>query len=143
MYSSTDPENIDWELEAPDQIGFAVVSALAYKPSNNKLLVGTHGNGMYEGTISNTLSVEEFDTISDTAIIAWPVPAENELNITIGNAFENDQFNYELFNISGQRVLNGTLDESNTINVLNLAQGNYILLLNAPSIEKAIVINKI
>ena len=94
LYSSTDPTSIDWQIESPDQIGFAVVSALAYKTSNNKLLVGTHGNGMYEATLEAVIAPEEPEPIT-TELFAWPVPAEDRLNIVIGNAFEDDQFDYE------------------------------------------------
>ncbi len=48
LYSSTDPINIDWALQSPDQIGLAVISSLVYRPSDGILLIGTHGNGMYQ-----------------------------------------------------------------------------------------------
>ena len=38
LYSNSDPENDDWDIEGPDTIGLAVVSSLVYRPSDNKLL---------------------------------------------------------------------------------------------------------
>ena len=48
LYSSTNPVTTDWELESPNEVALAVVSSLVYRPDDAVLLIGTHGNGMYE-----------------------------------------------------------------------------------------------
>ncbi|WP_108804620.1 T9SS type A sorting domain-containing protein [Aquimarina sp. Aq107] len=142
LYSSTDPVNEDWEIEAPNQIGFAVVSALAYKPSNNKLLIGTHGNGMYEATIeASTLSVDDTDPL-DSSILAWPNPANNVLNVVVENSLLENRLDYKVFSINGKQLKDGVLNNDKQINVSDLAQGNYILQLNSASEQKAIVFIK-
>ncbi|WP_299246947.1 T9SS type A sorting domain-containing protein [uncultured Aquimarina sp.] len=142
LYSSTDPVNQDWEIQAPNQIGFALVSALAYKPSNNKLLIGTHGNGMYEATIQSTLSVDEFDTSESSSFVAWPIPAEDVVNIVLEDSFVEGDLDYSIFSIDGKKVKNGILNNNKQVNVNDLAQGNYILQLNSASQKKAIIFNK-
>ncbi|HBD25825.1 T9SS sorting signal type C domain-containing protein [Flavobacterium sp.] len=52
LFSTTDPLTTDWTREAPNEIGFALVSSLVYRPADYKLLIGTHGNGMYELTLT-------------------------------------------------------------------------------------------
>ncbi|WP_299259197.1 T9SS type A sorting domain-containing protein [uncultured Aquimarina sp.] len=142
LYSSTDPVNEDWEIQAPNQIGFALVSALAYKPSNNKLLIGTHGNGMYEATIQSTLSVEEFDTAESSSFVAWPIPANDIINIVLEDSFVEGDLDYKVFSINGKEVKNGILNNNKQVNVNDLAQGNYILQLNSASKKKAVIFSK-
>ncbi len=141
LYSSLDPVNQDWSIEAPDQIGFAVVSALAYRPADNKLLVGTHGNGMYEGTVAPTLSVEEFDA-SDASFVAWPIPTNDIINIVIEDSFVEGDLDYAVYSIDGKKVKSGELNSDKQVNVSNLTQGNYILQLSSASKKKAIMFNK-
>jgi hypothetical protein len=47
LYTSPDPTTTDWTRVGNTTIGMALVSRLMYRPSDNKLLVGTHGNGMF------------------------------------------------------------------------------------------------
>lgn len=49
LYMTTTPAGAGtvWAQEGPSDIGNAVVSSLALRPSDNKLLVGTHGYGMW------------------------------------------------------------------------------------------------
>ncbi|WP_299181900.1 T9SS type A sorting domain-containing protein [uncultured Aquimarina sp.] len=142
LYSSTDPVNEDWEIEAPNQIGFAVVSAMAYRPADNKLLIGTHGNGMYEATLeTSTLSVDDTDLL-DSNILAWPNPANNVLNVVVENSLLENRLDYKVFSINGKQLKDGVLNNDKQINVSDLAQGNYILQLNSASEQKAIVFIK-
>ena len=49
LYMTTTPAGAGtvWSQEGPSDMGNAVVSSLALRPSDNKLLVGTHGYGMW------------------------------------------------------------------------------------------------
>lgn len=126
LYSSTDPTSVDWVREAPNQIGFALVSDLKYRPSDNKLLIGTHGNGMYEATISSILGVDDFNNIS-SLIKLYPNPAQKDLNVKLPQA-DGAQINYIISNLSGQTISKGKLDKE-TIDVSQLTTGMYFLQL--------------
>ena len=126
LYSTPDPVNVDWAREAPSQIGFAVVSDLKYRPTDNKLLIGTHGNGMFEATISSTLGVEDFNNIS-SLIKLYPNPVQNELNVKLPQA-EGIQINYTISNLLGQTISKGTL-KNDKIDVSQISKGMYILQL--------------
>jgi len=126
LYSSPDPTTTDWVREAPSQIGFALVSSLKYRPGDHKLLIGTHGNGMYEATISSVLGLEDFDNISD-AIKLYPNPVKNSLNVKLPQA-DGLRISYTISNVSGQTITKGVLD-TESIDVSQLAQGMYFLQL--------------
>ena len=141
LYSSTDPVNEDWTIEAPDQIGFAVVSSLAYRPADHQLLVGTHGNGMYMGTVAPTLSVDEFDT-SDSSFVAYPIPASTEINIVVEESFVSGDLKYQVVDLNGRVVRKGTLPDNKKVNVDGLRTGAYVLKLDSRQRSKAITFIK-
>jgi len=124
LYSSPNPATTDWVREAPTQIGFALVSSLKYRPSDHKLLIGTHGNGMYEATISSVLGLEDFNNISD-AIKLYPNPVRNSLNVKLPQA-DGLRISYMVSSISGQTIATGILDKE-SIDVSQLSQGMYFL----------------
>jgi hypothetical protein len=126
LYSSSDPVNIDWVREAPNEIGFAVVSDLKYRPSDNKLLIGTHGNGMYEATISSTLGVDDFENISGLMKL-YPNPVQNDLNVRLPQT-NGAEISYLIYNLSGQIISMGKLG-TESVNVSQLTSGMYILQL--------------
>ncbi|MDH7446304.1 T9SS type A sorting domain-containing protein [Aquimarina sp. 2201CG14-23] len=141
LYSSTDPVNQDWSIEAPNQIGFALVSALAYRPADNKLLVGTHGNGMYEGTVAATLSVEEFDA-SESSFVAWPIPANDVINVVVDDAFVAGDLDFSVYDLKGSLIKKGELSSEKQIGVDDLAKGSYILQLSSNARDKSILFTK-
>lgn len=124
LYSTTDPTTTDWVREAANQIGFAVVSSLVYRPSDNKLLIGTHGNGIYEATITNSvLNTNELSDVSDQ-INLFPNPAVDNIEITLNN--DNLKGTYSIFNMLGQKILQGELD-NHPIPIQNLLAGKYLI----------------
>ncbi len=125
LYSNSDPTTDDWVREAPDQIGFALVSSLVYRPSDNHLLIGTHGNGMYEATLTGALSVNAFE-ISD-AISLYPNPTVDELHIKLQDNFVLNK-NCTIKNNLGQTVLKGQL-QNNSLKVTSLQSGMYFIQL--------------
>lgn len=52
LYSTTDPTTTDWVRQGANEIGYALVSSLAYRHADGTLLIGTHGNGMYQSKIT-------------------------------------------------------------------------------------------
>lgn len=77
------PGTPGWTQEGPSDIGNAVVSSMSFRPSDGKLLVGTHGSGMYYSMLSLfPLPVEltEFKgTLQNnkTALLQWTTASEN------------------------------------------------------------------
>lgn len=133
LYSSSNPENIDWELEGPNTIGLAVVSSLVYRPSDNKLLIGTHGNGMFETNIQGVLSTKRAINATVADISFYPNPAINTLNIK-STLDLNDTTNYTIVNLLGKTVGKGIVKNA-SIDVSNLNTGAYIVNLSGSSVQ--------
>lgn len=127
LYSSSDPANEDWVIEGPNDIGLAVVSQLVYRPSDRKLLVGTHGNGMYETTVEATLSNE--DLASNTVDVSvFPNPVDTELNLSIRNTNAQSDIQYVISDIQGKQWMRGRMSNQK-IAVPSLQSGIYLLQL--------------
>ena len=141
LYSSTNPINQDWVLEAPETIGFAVVSGLVYRPSDNKLLVGTHGNGMFETTVGSTLSTDDFVN-NKVQMVMYPNPTIFELKFASNQIALSNSTKYVISDIRGSQVDKGFLKEK-TINVSRLKKGVYFVQLseNKKLISKKFVKN--
>lgn len=128
LYSSSDPETKNWQLEGANSIGLAVVSSLVYRPSDNKLLIGTHGNGMFETTVQGTLSDDDFRV--NNTITSYPNPARNELFITSTIVDLNLELNYSILDINGKTVKRGKFNQGK-ISVSDINPGVYILNVNS------------
>ncbi len=123
LYSTSDPTSVDWTREAPTQIGYAVVSAMAYRPADNQLLIGTHGNGMFMATITSSLGVND-NELTD-AMKVFPNPTSKLLNIELAASLGKD-ISFNIYNVTGQLILNGRL-KNNQINVSHLQSGLYFI----------------
>ncbi|MBT8310710.1 MAG: T9SS type A sorting domain-containing protein, partial [Flavobacteriaceae bacterium] len=126
LYANTDPLNNNWTIEAPNQIGFALISSLRYRPSDNKLLIGTHGNGMFMATVNETLSVESVD--GKGILKLYPNPASTVINFNLESAI--DRANYAIYDLMGRSVQKGVLSVTESrINVEGLNSGVYLVEL--------------
>ena len=128
LYSSTDPTSIDWEIEGAENIGLALVSSLVYRPSDNKLLIGTHGNGMFETTVEGTLSTSDYNS-DKIELSFYPNPTKKELNLQSNSLDLSKNLIYSISDITGKVVKKGTV-ENKKINVENLNSGVYLVNLN-------------
>lgn len=136
LYSSTDPTSEDWEMEGPSTIGLSVVSGLVYRPADNKLLIGTHGNGMFETTVEGTLSSKDFKKI-ELEVSVYPNPAQLELNITSKTLNLNNTIEYTIFDISGKKMVQGKASNKK-INIESLNPGIYLVNLTVDSKKQSI-----
>ena len=127
LYSNSDPVNDNWVLEGPNTIGLAVVSSLAYRPSDNKLLIGTHGNGMFDTTIQGTLATNDFRKTTD--VFLYPNPTQDVLNFRSTTLDFSATVTYEIYNLTGKRILNGTLNNQK-VDVRTLNSGIYFVNLS-------------
>ncbi len=53
LFHTSNPLANDWNQEGPNDIGNAMVSVLALRNSDNRLLVGTYGNGLWTTSLSS------------------------------------------------------------------------------------------
>ena len=126
LYSNSDPVNDNWDIEGANTIGLAVVSSLAYRPSDNRLLIGTHGNGMFETTVGGTLATNDFSKTTD--VFLYPNPTQDMLKFRSTTIDFSATVDYEIYNLTGKRILKGTLNNQK-VDVRALTSGVYFVNL--------------
>ncbi|WP_299247087.1 T9SS type A sorting domain-containing protein [uncultured Lacinutrix sp.] len=120
-----------------------VVNDIEINYTQDKLVVGTYGRGLWEISVSNnTLGVDEVQVSTVDAPSVYPNPVnEGVLNIKINNS--SNHFNYKMYNVIGGLVKNGKLNSGvNTLDVSNVATGIYVVRMtdgNTVSTQKIII----
>lgn len=127
LYSSLSPlTGDDWSPEGVDQIGIPLVSTLEYRPSDGVLLIGTHGNGMFQ-TETETLGVNDPSaSLSPDNLQLFPNPAVNELTINL-DAQGLNFTSFEIIDSTGRIIAGDTFDSTTqrSIDVSSFTQGVY------------------
>ncbi len=93
------PPPVTGGQEGGSSIGFAVVSSMALRPVDNRLLIGTHGYGMWATTIPTAplpVTLTEFKgTLQNikTALLQWTTSAEyNSKHFELEKSFDGRNF---------------------------------------------------
>lgn len=123
---------VNWVREGGNTLNFAVISTMDYRPQDNVLLVGTHGNGLY---FTNTGTPDAGGQPAGDIFITKVFPTvtgNNSLRYTTGNAFEVQLIVVQVFSSSGQLLLSKTdAYRSNSISLVSLPAGAYILSIQS------------
>lgn len=118
---------VSWVREGGNVLNYAVVSSLDYRPQDNILLVGTHGNGLY---FTNTGTPDFGGQVTGDLFISKIAPTitRNSIRYTIGNTFNVQNIVVQVYGINGQ-LLQSISDayRTNSINVVGLPAGTYVL----------------
>jgi len=121
-----------WLREGSTTLNFAVVSSLAYRPADNVLLIGTHGNGLYYtflGT-SNLVTGINNPVINDKDFITkvYPTISQSMVQYSVGNKPDVKKISVQLFNMQGQELYRlETGYQNGNFNISRFAKGAYIL----------------
>ncbi|WP_055443225.1 T9SS type A sorting domain-containing protein [Lacinutrix himadriensis] len=105
-----------------------VVSDIEINYTQDKLVVGTFGRGLWEISIANnTLGVNEVEASELAAPTVFPNPVlDGVLNIKLNNTSNN--YDYQMYNVIGGLVKKGTLNIGlNTLDVSQVATGIYVV----------------
>ena len=129
LYSSPDPLTTDWSQEAPNEIGLAVISALRYRTADSKVLIGTHGNGMWEAIVDETFSVSD---IAAQEFKVFPNPVQNNAFTIQAEVLKNTSAKITLYSLNGQRVFQDIVEANDNGLLLvepmqQISAGQYIL----------------
>jgi hypothetical protein len=133
LYSSEDPLNTDWEIEGIETVGLSLISGLVYRPSDNVLLVGTHGNGMFETNLSTSLSTQN-NTLDGVKMAMYPNPVQSELRFATNDFQIDETTKFLIYDINGKQVKKGNLSNK-SIDVSTLNKGIYIVNLKHNNIS--------
>ena len=139
LYSTTDLANTQtpvWQREGGQVLNYAVVVSLSYRPTDNVMLLGTHGNGLYYTNLGTPNFVPPVNTgitpvTNDRNFIKAVFPtvtSGNEIRFEKGNMAGVKQVLVELHDLSGRSVFRKEMNYANgNFRVDPFAAGTYIL----------------
>ena len=121
-----------WEREGSTTLNFSVISSLAYRPVDNVLVVGTHGNGIFYSLLGapNLVTGINNPVINDKNFISlvYPTITDNIVQYRIGNKTDVKKISVQLFNMKGQELYRQETGYQNgDFNIRRFARGAYIL----------------
>lgn len=130
-----------WTQESANQIGAAVVTDIKVRNSDGYVVVGTHGNGIFDSYYTGNKAPSGFNNENATL---YPNPAND---FTVFNFEAKDNQNYQAYIIDylGRKIIqafNGTFAAgkySIKINTSSLSNGMYFLALTTDNQKKPIV----
>jgi flagellar basal body rod protein FlgG len=116
----------------------AVVNSLASRWTDNTLVIGTHGNGMFAtGPLGNPVTVvtSVFNPIRNNSNFiknVYPTITRDVLKYEIGNMYSIKKMNIQVIALSGATVLRKDIPyQSGTIDMSNLPAGTYIVTITS------------
>jgi photosystem II stability/assembly factor-like uncharacterized protein len=140
--------NVPWVREGGSVLNFAVISSLDYRPQDNTLLVGTHGNGMYYAN----LGTPDFRPSQPTGLPdpvrndknfiqkAFPTIARDRVSYQTGNMFTVKRLIVQVHSINGQQVIRNVRGYTNgEIDITKLSKGAYVLTITSDDYKQQFV----
>ena len=121
-----------WLREGSSTLNFAVINSLAYRPADNVLLVGTHGNGLYYTFLGtpNLVTGITNPVINDKDFITkvFPTVSQNMVQYNVGNKPDVKKISIQLYNMQGQELYRmESAYQNGSFNINRFAKGAYIL----------------
>lgn len=100
-----DGNNTVWSLVSADLIGYNIINMMAYRPYDDKLVVATHGNGVFH----NKPIATGINQLNDEPAIEIQLtnPVNNDLEMRI-MGHQNKKYELSIFNINGQKLWHTT-----------------------------------
>ncbi len=131
--------SVTWLREGGTVLNLAIIQSMAYRPADNVLVAGTHGNGMYYtflGTPNFTPNqVTDINPIlNDKNFIqaVFPTSSKSLINYRIGNIFSIKNITIQLFNTTGQQLLKSEARyQTGTVDISKPAKGLYFLVITS------------
>jgi hypothetical protein len=128
-----------WQREGAAILNLAVIQHMAYRPADNLLLVGTHGNGMYyayTGTpnFNPNQNTSTGPVVNDRNFIrsAYPTLTNGRISYQIGNMTGVRKIQVQLTDLTGRTVYLRELGYSNGfVDLQGTAAGTYILTITS------------
>ncbi|MBL7941824.1 MAG: T9SS type A sorting domain-containing protein [Flavobacteriales bacterium] len=104
LFSTTqlDGANTIWEMEGASTIGNVVVNMVTARPFDGTIAVGTHGNGIYSGSLPPVDAVRIDEAIASQAWIeSYPNPFDDALTF---NFVVTENATLSVYDVSGRLV---------------------------------------
>ncbi|TMI91423.1 MAG: hypothetical protein E6H08_13415, partial [Bacteroidetes bacterium] len=117
-----------WQREGSSTLNFAVINSLAYRPDDNVLLIGTHGNGLYYTFLGtpNLVTGINNPVVNDKDFIVsvYPTISESIVQYRVGGKTDVKKIAVQLFNMQGQELYRQeTVYQNGSFNISRFAKG--------------------
>ncbi len=124
-----------WQREGGSVLNFTPVRSLSYRPADNVMLVGTHGNGLYYTFLGTPNFVPNQNTGTNDPVndknfikIVFPTIGAEDLQYRVGNLTGIRKISIQVFTMSGELVLQRESNyQDGSINFSRLSRGAYLL----------------
>jgi hypothetical protein len=117
-----DSSNTTWVLEAG--IGNVVINHMDYRTYDGKMIVGTHGNGVYSTNLTPAFASNAESNVAHSVLV-YPTITTEILNVS---AEKSERV--EIYNLQGKLVLSSvTTSDFTTLNVSALNSGTYVIVV--------------
>ncbi|MEY2587235.1 MAG: hypothetical protein RLY11_1084 [Bacteroidota bacterium] len=125
-----------------EMLNTAIVNSLASRWSDNTLVVGTHGNGMFSAVLGSPIPASSinittavFNPIRDNASFinsVYPTITNNTVNYRIGNMYGVKKISIQVTSLSGSMVYKKETGYDNgSLNFGNLPAGTYVVTITS------------
>ncbi len=122
-----------WANEGTGMMKHAIIRSLYNRAEDNKLVVGTHGNGAFLGAMNLTTGLPDPPVAnSDFIRIVYPTISSGQIHFRTGQLTGIFQMNVNVYAVSGQRVYQSSLPYSDGLLPLtHLPAGQYVIEFSA------------
>ncbi len=155
LFSTTNPdgENTVWVQEGASTLGNVVINMIRTRTYDGKIIVGTHGNGVYASFFNPAVVGTEEPLVSAVACQAWPNPFKESL--TLEYLLEKEaEVSIRIFDVQGKQVASPFTGmqqagkqqvhwNGRNSNGQHLAAGQYIYRLQAGNSKRSGRISKV
>lgn len=122
----------NWQREGGTTLNFAVINSLAYRPEDNVMVVGTHGNGLYYAHLGtpNLVTGINNPVLNDKTFITkiYPTVTDDIIEYRIGNKTDVRKISIQLYNMQGQQIYRmETNYQHGNLHIGKFARGPYVI----------------
>lgn len=122
--NATNGASTVWNMEGPSEIGNVVINMIKARPFDGKIVVATHGNGIYEASLPPAFLDDPRITVNELAV--YPNPTTDFINFELEIKMNAE---LKIFDLKGALVAKERLNQdasTHQIDVNALSSGTYI-----------------
>jgi len=142
---------INWEMFSDELPEAVMIYDLNDSPSNRKIRIATHGNGIYQRNYVNDFLAVDDQDILFSEFKMYPNPASEKLTIEINSDKLFESSSIEIFNLLGQKVdtiFEGSIQSGSNRYIWNItdkvSSGTFFIRVisnNSSVLTKTLLIN--
>ena len=130
----------NWQREGVSTLNFSVINSLGYRPEDNVMVIGTHGNGLYYTFLGtpNLVTGINNPVLNDKDFITmvYPTISASIVQYRTGNKTDVRKISVQLYNMQGQELYRQeSAYQNGSININRFAKGPYILSIYSDNLK--------